>query len=161
MGRLITKDELERVAEKYSDLLQQYMSYEYPITIYEDNGLWVAEIEDLPGCMSFGDTKEEALANLDEAKRNWFLLAFHAGVFPKKPKEMEKEDRVLLRIPTELHLKIAKLASQEGKSFNSYVIGVLRKHIDRKTFIFNTPYIEVSFYETIRGRKIHVKQFAA
>jgi len=32
-----------------------------------DSGLWVAEVPSLPGCVSQGETLEEAIANIREA----------------------------------------------------------------------------------------------
>ena len=38
------------------------------VTIYRDEaGVWVAECPSIPGCVSQGDTKYEALANIREA----------------------------------------------------------------------------------------------
>jgi predicted RNase H-like HicB family nuclease len=40
----------------------------FPITIYQDeNGWYVVECPVIPGCMSQGETKEEALQNIQEA----------------------------------------------------------------------------------------------
>ena len=40
----------------------------FPITIYQDEGGWyVVECPVIPGCMSQGETKEEALQNIQEA----------------------------------------------------------------------------------------------
>ena len=33
----------------------------------DEDGVWVAECPSIPGCVSQGDTKEEALANIREA----------------------------------------------------------------------------------------------
>jgi antitoxin HicB len=40
----------------------------------EDGG-WVAEVPGLPGCISQGDTKEEALRNVREAMALWLEAA--------------------------------------------------------------------------------------
>ena len=38
------------------------------VVIYPgENGLWVAECPSLPGCITQGETKEEALSNIREA----------------------------------------------------------------------------------------------
>ena len=40
----------------------------FPVTIYQDEeGWYVVECPTIPGCMSQGETKEEALANIQEA----------------------------------------------------------------------------------------------
>ena len=33
----------------------------------DEDGIWVAECPSIPGCVSQGDTKDEALANIREA----------------------------------------------------------------------------------------------
>jgi predicted RNase H-like HicB family nuclease len=38
------------------------------VLIYKgDNGMWVAECPSLPGCLSQGETREEAIENIREA----------------------------------------------------------------------------------------------
>lgn len=48
---------------------------EYPVVIEplapEDGGGFVATVPDLPGCMSDGETPEEALANVRDAVAAW------------------------------------------------------------------------------------------
>ena len=40
----------------------------FTVTIDRDeDGVWVAECPSIPGCVSQGETKEEALANVSEA----------------------------------------------------------------------------------------------
>jgi predicted RNase H-like HicB family nuclease len=44
------------------------MSMEYDVIIEQDEtGAFIADVPILPGCHSWGDTKEEALANVKEA----------------------------------------------------------------------------------------------
>ncbi len=49
--------------------------YDYPIQVQalseEDGGGFVAFAPDLPGCMSDGNTQEEAIANLRDAIAAW------------------------------------------------------------------------------------------
>lgn len=57
--------------------LEYYLSLKYPMSIYpEDEGGYTVMISDLPGCMSQGETLEEALANLDEARQLWLETAY-------------------------------------------------------------------------------------
>jgi len=48
---------------------------EYPVLIQplppQDGGGFVATVPDLPGCMSDGETPEEALANVRDAVEAW------------------------------------------------------------------------------------------
>jgi antitoxin HicB len=48
---------------------------EYPVVIEplapEDGGGFLATVPDLPGCMSDGETREEAARNISDAIRAW------------------------------------------------------------------------------------------
>lgn len=60
--------------------LQDYLELMYPITLYPDSeGGYVAEIKDLPGCLTQGETLEEVMTNIKEAKELWLETAMEAG----------------------------------------------------------------------------------
>jgi predicted RNase H-like HicB family nuclease len=56
---------------------------EYPVLIEplspEDGGGFLATVPDLPGCMSDGETPEEALANVRDAVEAWIEEARTLG----------------------------------------------------------------------------------
>ena len=64
----------------YVDIL---MAKKYKVVLTplseEDGGGWLAEVPDLPGCMTDGDTKEEALRELESAKSAWFEACLECG----------------------------------------------------------------------------------
>jgi predicted RNase H-like HicB family nuclease len=55
------------------------MKLEYAVRIERladgDGGGYLATVPDLPGCMSDGDTREEALKNVQEAIASWIEAA--------------------------------------------------------------------------------------
>jgi predicted RNase H-like HicB family nuclease len=59
------------------------MSSEYPVVIEplseEDGGGFVATVPDLPGCMSDGETREEAARNIADAISAWIEEASRLG----------------------------------------------------------------------------------
>ena len=60
--------------------LDDYLNLQYAITIYpEIEGGYVAEIKDLPGCLTQGDSLEETINNINEAKELWIETAYDAG----------------------------------------------------------------------------------
>lgn len=60
--------------------LEDYLSLNYPITFYPENeGGYTVIIQDLPGCMSEGDTLEEAMTNILDAKQSWLETAWEYG----------------------------------------------------------------------------------
>jgi antitoxin HicB len=56
---------------------------EYPVVIaplsLEDGGGFSAIVPDLPGCMSDGETPEEAIANVQDAISSWIEAAKDLG----------------------------------------------------------------------------------
>lgn len=52
--------------------INYYMSLPYSILLKPDeDGSWFAEVPELPGCMTYGDSKEEVLELIEDAKRTW------------------------------------------------------------------------------------------
>lgn len=58
-------------------------SLDYAITVEplaaEDGGGFIATVPDLPGCMSDGETPQEAVANVQDAIRAWIEAAQDLG----------------------------------------------------------------------------------
>jgi predicted RNase H-like HicB family nuclease len=53
-----------------------------------ESGYWVAECPSLPGCISQGTTKEEAIANVREAIEGYILALKGDGLLvPEEPSE--------------------------------------------------------------------------
>jgi antitoxin HicB len=62
------------------ETLENYLSLTYPITLYpEPDGGYTVMMADLVGCISQGDTLEEAMANIQEAKIAWIETAWEYG----------------------------------------------------------------------------------
>ena len=60
----------------------------YEIIIYwsEEDGAFVAEVPELPGCAAHGDTQETALGNAQDAIRFWIDTAREYGDPVPEPK---------------------------------------------------------------------------
>jgi predicted RNase H-like HicB family nuclease len=54
---------------------------DYHINIFysEEDGGYIADIPDLESCSAFGDTPEQALAELERAKQAWLETARETG----------------------------------------------------------------------------------
>jgi antitoxin HicB len=59
--------------------LDYYLNLRYQIILTPEEDGWGAIIPDLPGCVGGGDTIEEALAMLEDAKRGWLESALAHG----------------------------------------------------------------------------------
>lgn len=64
--------------------LEYYLSLRYSIILTPEEDGWGAIIPDLPGCVGGGDTIEEALDMLEDAKRGWLTSALaHQDSIPE------------------------------------------------------------------------------
>ncbi|NMA62651.1 MAG: type II toxin-antitoxin system HicB family antitoxin [Syntrophomonadaceae bacterium] len=107
--------------------IEFYLEQEYPIMLKrltdEDGGGWLAEIPDLPGCMSDGETQHQALENIEDAKLAWLEIALKRGQNIPLPEEGldSYSGKFTLRIPKTLHRELAQTAKKEGVSLNQYI----------------------------------------
>jgi antitoxin HicB len=77
----------------------------------EQGGGWLVEYANLPGCMSDGETIEEAIANSEDAKSCWIAAVKEAGRPIPPPAVAWAEGysgKWQLRTPKSLHRRLAK-----------------------------------------------------
>lgn len=115
--------------EKIKDL-KYYLGLNYPSQITKieakDGGGFLIEIPMLKGCMSDGETVEEAYNNLEEAKREWLSYMLENKLdIPEPTKDADYSGKFLVRIPKTLHKIITEQSKKEGLSLNQYVSTVL------------------------------------
>ena len=105
--------------------LEYYLNLDYEIKLrklHEDEGGgWMAEIPNLPGCMSDGETPEEAIDNLDDAKKSWIETCLELGRPVPEPVTDEFSGQLRIRIPKTLHRTLAERAKEEKVSLNQYI----------------------------------------
>jgi predicted RNase H-like HicB family nuclease len=60
----------------------------YEIIIYwsKEDGAYIAEVPELPGCLADGNTYQEALANAEVIISEWIDTATESGRLVPKPK---------------------------------------------------------------------------
>jgi len=115
-----------------------YMNLDYPIILRKissaDGGGWLAEIPDLPGCISDGETQQEALDNVQDAKRDWLEVAIERKQEIPVPNEKydEYSGKFTLRLPKSFHGQLAKTAKEEGVSLNQYIQTLLAYNFGSK-----------------------------
>jgi predicted RNase H-like HicB family nuclease len=127
--------------------LDKYVELPYTVLLRRDGeGDFVAKIDELPGCSSHGRTREEALANLDEAKTLWIQDCLENGDPVPVPSESEPlpSGKWLQRVPRKLHRKLQKLAKNESVSFNQYVLSLLSEAVGERKVIVQSE--RISFH---------------
>ena len=104
--------------------------HEYPfltsILPEEEGGGYLIEYPDLPGCMSDGETIQEAITNGRDAVRCWIEVARANGdEIPAPGSSSTSSGRWIQRVPKSLHTRLAQQAEREGVSLNALVISLL------------------------------------
>lgn len=116
-------DKLPQTAEDYLAL-----PYTEWVRVDLDDGGFVAGVEEWPGCLADGETRTEALEELQNAKRAWVESALAFGDPVPLPLELEGySGRILLRTPRSLHRDLAKRATREGVSLNQLCVSYLSR----------------------------------
>jgi len=64
------------------------MNSRYEVIIFwsDEDGSFVAEVPELPGCMADGDTYQEAVANAEVAIQHWIDTASELGRLIPEPR---------------------------------------------------------------------------
>ncbi|MGO9893529.1 MAG: type II toxin-antitoxin system HicB family antitoxin [Bryobacteraceae bacterium] len=93
----------------------------------DEGGGYLVEYPDIPGCMSDGDTIEEAIANGREALRDCVEVFRESG--RKLPKPSVEAAQWRQRLPRTLYSKLTRQAENEGVSINSLVTAIIAEAI--------------------------------
>lgn len=87
---------------------------------------FLVEVMELPGCMTDGLTEAEALANVPEAMAAWLETALLDGVpIPAPFPERTYSGKVIVRMASSLHERLAQQAEREGVSLNQWLVTLL------------------------------------
>lgn len=108
----------------------------YPFTIRhltkDDGDGYLIEFPDLPGCISDGETIEEAITNGYDALLCWIEAAQKTGRDVPKPGELEKQSgKWVQRVPKSIHLRLVKKAEKEGVSLNTLVVTIIAEALGK------------------------------
>ncbi len=107
--------------------LKYYLSLPYTIQITrEDETTWFARVLELPGCLTEGDTAEEAADMIQDALAGWLEVALEEGRSTPEPQATEAySGRFVVRVPRTLHQQLVEVAEQEGVSLNQFINAAL------------------------------------
>lgn len=111
--------------------IEEYMRLPYRMEIIPDTveGGFAVRFPELPGCLTCGDTLEEAVQNAADCKKEWLIAAMEEGIsIPEPVSEDEYSGQFKLRIPKSLHKSLAEHSKAEGISMNQYCLYLLAKN---------------------------------
>lgn len=117
--------------------LAYYLKLNYEISLRrlteDEGGGWFAEIPLLPGCMADGETPEESLANLSDAKKGWIETYLELGREVPEPIQGESySGQLRIRMPKSLHRALSQKAKDENVSLNQLILYHLARGIGNK-----------------------------
>ena len=112
--------------------VKEYMDLPYTrITkkITDTSGTYyLCRIMELDGCHTCGDTVEEVEKNIDDALQGYIEIKLEAGFDIPKPVEIDDySGKFVVRLPKQLHQRLAIEAQEEGVSLNQYALYKLAK----------------------------------
>ena len=108
-----------------------YMEISYKMEVIEDKeeGGYVVSYPDLPGCITCGETIEQAIENAIDAKRAWIKAALNDGISIQIPEKAEEDDNEFtIMIPRSLKRSLLEHSQKEGVSVNQYCLYLLSKN---------------------------------
>jgi antitoxin HicB len=100
-----------------------------------DGGGYLISFPDLPGCMSDGETIDEAIANGRDAFSAWMSARAHMRrpiPTPTRHGEAALPVRMMQRLPRSLNANLVARARTEGTSLNTLVTLLLAEGLGRR-----------------------------
>ena len=111
--------------------IDEYLSLPYKMEVIPDTdeGGFVVSFPELPGCLSSGETLEQAIANAADAKKAWLEAAIEDGIAISEPDSLDEySGQFKLRMPKSLHRSLAEHSKREGISMNQYCVYLLTRN---------------------------------
>ena len=125
--------------------LEYFLQLEYSLNIIADpEGGYVVEFPDLPGCLTQGDTLDEAVSMAEDARIGWIETEYNRnnGDIPMPSYPVEYSGKFNVRLPKSLHQALSESAEQDGVSLNQYVVMLLARgeaedRVTRRNAVYN------------------------
>ena len=109
----------------------EYMALPYRMEVVPDldEGGFVVSFPELRGCLTVGNTIEDACKNAEDAKAEWIAAAMEDGIeIPEPDRDEDYSGQFKLRIPRSLHRQLATEAKREKISMNQYCLYLLSQN---------------------------------
>lgn len=112
------------VPKKYQNYLK---SYSYKIHFSTEDNCYVASVEELPGCMSHGDTHEHAWEMIQEAAEGYLETCVERKLeIPEPLSEIKASGNFMIRVTPEIHRELKKRSAEAGyRMFSKFMSATL------------------------------------
>ena len=111
--------------------VDDYLSLPYHITMVRDESgggapATVVWVEELPGCISQGETPAEAAQMIDDAMRGWLQVSIdHNDPIPAPRRDSSHSGKMMVRLPAGLHAVLDDAARSDRVSLNQFISSAL------------------------------------
>ncbi len=114
--------------------VEYYMALPYTVELIKEEGAtWFARVLELPGCMTEGDSLEEAASMIKDAMAGWIELALEDGrPIPMPRRTEEYSGKLLVRMSKSLHRDLVEAAERENVSLNQFITTELARSVGRQ-----------------------------
>jgi antitoxin HicB len=122
----MSKKDISKEVEYYANL-----PYQIVIEKWEDQGgYYAARVVELPGLLMTGDTPAEAIAELEDVKRDWIETYLELGNKMPEPLNLRSHSgNIRVRMEPSLHSDLALFAELEGVSLNQFITTALSQAV--------------------------------
>lgn len=111
-------------------MADEYVFDDYTVDLVrEEDGSYVAEVVEMPGCLAAGEDPNEAIGLLRDSFVLWREEAERSGRPVPPPTREGPSGRLLLRIPRSLHVRVAQAAARDGVSVNAFVTAAVAERV--------------------------------
>ena len=116
--------------------VEDYLRLPYRVVLTHDtddsgNEGYVASVEELPGCLSQGQSAEEAVRGISDAMAGWISVALEDGIdVPEPVGDDAYSGKFVLRVPHSLHAELVRAAEREGVSLNQFASSALAAAVE-------------------------------
>ncbi|MDI6712943.1 MAG: toxin-antitoxin system HicB family antitoxin [Anaerosomatales bacterium] len=112
-----------------ADKKHAFEEYVFQVRVDEDGDYYLS-IPRLPGCVSAGESIDEAVENLREAFADWTAHVEAQGhEIPAPIDEADYSGKVVLRMPKWLHAEAVARAEEAGVSLNTLLVAFISKSL--------------------------------
>jgi predicted RNase H-like HicB family nuclease len=110
----------------------EYLKEPYSRVLIPDTetGTYTAKILEFPGCISQGDTPQEAYDRLEDTAIAWVSTTLDIGQeIPPPAIANGHSGKVALRLPKSLHRQAAIAAERDSSSLNQFIVSALSEKV--------------------------------
>lgn len=109
--------------------IEDYLALPYTLGIKkEESGSYYISVKELEGCIFVGQTVEEAIAMIEDAKEDWIRFSLEEGLPIPEPEASLRRSysgKFIVRVSPSLHKTLAEQAKVDSISLNLHVAEML------------------------------------